>query len=235
MSAAKTVEPRCGRRPDLSFDRDDAARCRRKREGDVGPRHGKPAHHVRHGRLLGVLGFEEFEARGRGEKKIAHLDARARGERSRRKRALHAARHGQLPGLARALLSACEGKPRHGGDRGQGFAAEAERCDGVEIVARKLGGRVTLDGEQKIVRRHAFAVVGDDNEVAAAAFDGDLDAARACVDRVLDKLLDHARRPLDHLARGDAIDEAFGQAADRHDTPSFRYWRVRIFPCSTAG
>ncbi len=38
---------------------------------------------------------------------------------------------------------------------------------------------------------------------------------RARVDGVLDKLLHRARRPLDHLARGDAIDLDLAELADR--------------------
>ena len=44
----------------------------------------------------------------------------------------------------------------------------------------------------------------------AAAVGQDLDAVRAGIERVLDQLLDHARRPLDHLAGGDAVDDGFG-------------------------
>ena len=51
---------------------------------------------------------------------------------------------------------------------------------------------------------------------AAAAVGDDLDAARAGVERVLDQLLDDARRPLDHLAGGDAVDDGFGELADGH-------------------
>ena len=39
---------------------------------------------------------------------------------------------------------------------------------------------------------------------------------RAGIERVLDQLLDHARRALDHLAGGDAVDDAFGELADGH-------------------
>ena len=39
---------------------------------------------------------------------------------------------------------------------------------------------------------------------------------RAGVDGVFGEFLDHARRPLDHLAGGDAVDHVFGEAADGH-------------------
>ena len=41
----------------------------------------------------------------------------------------------------------------------------------------------------------------------------------AGVDRVLDQLLDDARRALDHLARGDAVDEVRRQLAYGHRGP----------------
>ncbi len=42
-----------------------------------------------------------------------------------------------------------------------------------------------------------------------------LDAARARVEAVLRQLLDDGSRPLDHLARGDLIDELTGKDANR--------------------
>ena len=47
-------------------------------------------------------------------------------------------------------------------------------------------------------------------------FDRDVDARRAGVKRVLDQLLDGGRRPLDHLAGGDAIDEKGIETANGH-------------------
>ena len=49
------------------------------------------------------------------------------------------------------------------------------------------------------------AVVRDPDQVLAAPLDRQVDAGGPGVDRVLEQLLDDARRPLDHLARGDLI------------------------------
>ena len=46
-------------------------------EGNVGPAHGEPAHHVAHRFRLGAIELQEFEPRRRRIKQIAHLDARA--------------------------------------------------------------------------------------------------------------------------------------------------------------
>ena len=105
---------------------------------------------------------------------------------------------------------------RHRADRRQSLTAEAERTDRDEIVVGELRGGVTLDRKRKIGARHAVAIVGDANEPPAAAVGEHIDAAGAGIERVLDEFLDHARRPLDHLARGDAVDNGLGQLADGH-------------------
>ena len=75
---------------------------------------------------------------------------------------------------------------------------------------------MALDGEHQIGLAHALAVVGDADEAAAAAVGEHVDAARAGIERVLDQFLDHARRTLDHLAGGDAVDDGFRKLADGH-------------------
>ena len=72
-------------------------------------------------------------------------------------------------------------------------------------------------------RIHAGAVIGDADEPKPPPASRDLDAARASIDRVLDQLLDDARRPLDDLTRGDAVDEVGGS------------WRIGIGRLSRAG
>ena len=59
---------------------------------------------------------------------------------------------------------------------------------------------------------------------AAALLQGDGDAVRAGVDGVLDQLLHRARRTLDHLARGDAVDQGRRQASDGEA----RSWRAQF-------
>ena len=66
---------------------------------------------------------------------------------------------------------------------------------------------VTDGGGRRLIR------VSDDG---AGMTHDDLDARCAGIERVLDELLDHARRALHHLARCDAVDDAFGKLADGH-------------------
>src|SRR5262245_39828774 len=79
-----------------------------------------------------------------------------------------------------------------------------------------------LDRERKIGARHAGAVVGDANEPPPAAVGHDLDTRRTGIERVLDQLLDRARRPLDHFAGGDAVDDGLGELTHGHGTSLIR-------------
>ena len=89
------------------------------------------------------------------------------------------------------------------------------RLADVVEAAVELGGAVPLDGEREVVAGDAAAVVGHPGQRDAAGGGDHLDPPGAGVDRVLDELLHHARRPLDHLARGDAVDHGFVETADR--------------------
>src|SRR4051812_21744139 len=75
---------------------------------------------------------------------------------------------------------------------------------------------MAFDRKREIGARHAGAIVGDADKPPPTAIRDDLDASRACVERILGQLLHHARRPLHHLAGGDAVDDGFGELADWH-------------------
>ena len=63
---------------------------------------------------------------------------------------------------------------------------------------------------------HPAAIVDDADEPPAAEFDHDIDAGRARVERILDEFLHDGGRPLDDLARRDAVDENRIEMTDRH-------------------
>ena len=75
---------------------------------------------------------------------------------------------------------------------------------------------MALDREREIGLGHAGAIVANADQAAAAAVSEHIDPARPGIERVFDKLLDHARRALDDLARRNAVDDRFGELADRH-------------------
>ena len=111
-----------------------------------------------------------------------------------------------------------EGQLRHGGDAGEGFAAEAEGLDAGEVVdGGQLAGAVAFDGEGDLVGRDAAAVVGDLDERLAALFDGDVNAAGAGVEGVVEELADDGGGALDDLAGGDLAADFRREAPDAHE------------------
>ena len=86
------------------------------------------------------------------------------------------------------------------------FAPEPERRDRRQVVRRPdLAGRVPLERQSRVLRRHPLAIVLDADEPLAAELGGDGDAPRARVEAVLDQLLDNGGRALDHLSGRDLI------------------------------
>ena len=75
---------------------------------------------------------------------------------------------------------------------------------------------MTLDRQRQVIAGNPAAVIGDPDERHSARRGRHLDTVGAGIERVLDQFLDHARRPLDHLAGGDAVDHVLAEAADRH-------------------
>ena len=73
---------------------------------------------------------------------------------------------------------------------------------------------MALEGKQRIVARHAAAVVGDLDEAAATGFDFDADACGAGVEGVLEKFLDDRGGAIDDLAGGDLVGDLVGENAN---------------------
>ena len=71
-----------------------------------------------------------------------------------------------------------------------------------------------FDGEPRVVRFHAVAIVFDTDLLLAAELDLNRQPACARIDGVLDELLDDRCRPLDDLAGGDLVREVCGKAMD---------------------
>ena len=182
----------------------------------------EPAHDLGAGLRFASVGLEEFQPRRRRREEIARLDARSPGMRGRTRRAFDAVLDAHLEGLRRAARAGADFEPRNRGDRRQRLAAKPQRRDRREIAVGNFRGGVTLDREREIVGVHAEAVVADPDQASPARLDRDVDARRAGVERVLDQLLDRRRRPLDHLARGDAVDQQRVEAANGHAPISAR-------------
>ncbi len=213
-------------------------------EGDLRMGHGEAVDRVLRMHQLGARRLHELEPRRGGEEQVAHLDAGALGMGGRLRRAFASGVDRDAPGRFGAARPRGDGETAHRADRGQCLAAEAERADMGEIVVGQLRGGVAFDRQGDFVGAHADAVVRDRDEAQAAVAQLDVDARGARVDGVLDQFLDAGRRPFDHLAGGDAVDQALGQQPDGHAVRvpfadcaaiSPRYWRASTLPSSTAG
>ena len=126
--------------------------------------------------------------------------------------------HGQGRGMQVVPAPRGQSEAGDGRDGGQGLSAKAQKADVEQVVGRKFRRRVPLDRERQVVRRHAVPVIGDADQFLAALGQHDLDTGRPGIERVFDQFLNHARRPFDHFAGGDAVGQSFGETADRHDS-----------------
>jgi len=192
------------------------AQVGREGDADLGRSHRQALDRVRRGQRLGPVGLEELEPRRRGGEQVARLDPRAEGRRARLDRAFDPVLDQEPEPMRRAGVAGADLQSRHRGDRGQRLAAEAERGDLHEVAVGNFRCRVPFDAEREIGFVQPMPVIDDPDEPAAAGLDRDLDRFRAGVERVLDQFLDRRRRPLDHLARCDAVDGQGIETANRH-------------------
>ena len=75
---------------------------------------------------------------------------------------------------------------------------------------------MTLHGQREIVLVHTATIVDDADQLAAAGFNGDVDARCAGVERVLHQLLHRSGGPLDDFTSRNAIDENGIETTNSH-------------------
>ena len=87
---------------------------------------------------------------------------------------------------------------------------------------------MSLERGDRILLRHARAVVTHLDHALATVFQNDLDRARTGVDRVLHELLHDGRRTLDDFSRRDLVDQVVGKDFDACRVRNGRgHWLVR--------
>jgi hypothetical protein len=176
----------------------------RQREGDPGARQRRRLEHLGHVSGLGPRRAQELSPRGHVEEQVRHLDARARAKPGRTDGGRGSRLDADLGARLHVVLARLELEPAHGRDTRQRLTAEAVRDDALEVgETRELARGVSLESARGVLRVHPDAVVGHHDARDAATLDLEVAARRLGVERVLDELLHHARRPLDHLARRD--------------------------------
>ena len=169
---------------------------------------------------LGRVGFQKCPPHRNVEEEVAYLHDGAR----RAAAALDGAGDPRLDhdfrsfgGVGLARLAA---DPGDLGNRRQRLAAEPEGADPAQVLnVRQLAGRVGLKRQDQVVGGHPQAVVGDPDQIFTPALDAHVNPRRTRVNGVFEQLLDHARRPLHHLARGDLVHYRLRQLTD-HSHPT---------------
>ena len=169
-------------------------------------RQRQPLHGRQQRRGLHRVTFHEFQACGRVIEQVAHDDRRsvraadlaALGHDARLE--MQARAEGRVGGLGHQVDA------RHGRDRRQRLAAEAQRVDGLQVLGgAELARRMAQKGRFGVVGRHAAAVVRDAQEGHAAVLQLDRDVLGPGVNGVLDQLLGGACRALHDLTGGDQV------------------------------
>src|SRR5688572_28972483 len=187
-----------------------------KPEADVGTRERDALEDLVAMRVLGRFGFEELATRRRVEIEILHLDARSRIVGCRRRLAYGAALGHDRPAMLRLTSPASQRQVGNGGDAGKRLAPKAEARDALEIIARRdLAGCMTCERELELFPGYPDTVITDLDEPSAAACRADVHLASARVEAVFEQLLQCGRRPFDHFARRDLVDQQIGKHVNR--------------------
>ena len=165
-------------------------------------------HHLETAAQLGFRRLEKFAAGRHVEKQRSHFETGSARKRARLD-AGDTPRFDPHPLPFSRLRRGDQLDPRHRRDRGQGFAAETEGADLLEIlVGADFARGVAIESEQGIVTIHARAVIADDDAPFATRLELHLDRTGTGIERVFDQLLDHRSRALHHLTSGDLADQA---------------------------
>ena len=191
-------------------------------ERNFGPDEGDALELLDDGPELGVVRLEELAPGGYVVKEVADGEVAAgrRGDGLRGSR-FDGARFDERAGFVFGAAG-FERDLGHGGDRGEGLAAETIGQDVLEIFGRgDLAGGVAREAEHGFVGRHAAAVVDDLDEGLAGVGHGHQDAFGAGVDGIFHQLLDHRGGAGDHLACGDQVRKALGKDL-QHQLTSIR-------------
>ena len=185
-------------------------------EAHLRPREGEILDRLDQMRGFGLLPAQEFSSRGGVEEEVPHFHHRPGRHPGR-----PVGQHGSTldldfpPGVG-LLFPGAQPEPGYRGDRGQRFAPEPERADGGQVIHRfDLAGGVTFEGEPRVLGAHPDAVVAHPDLGLPRALDAYGNVRGPGIDRVLDQLADHRRRPLDHLPGSDLVGHRRRQPMDR--------------------
>ena len=166
-----------------------------------------PDEHVDDVSSLGRVRLQKRAPDRRVEEQVADLEDRAGRTAARADRGRLAAFDRDLGALGRIGLARLTAQLRHLGDRGQRLAPEPQRGDPEQVLGLgKLARRMGLERQRQVFRGHPLPAIGHPDQILPPPLHRHVDPPRTRVDRVLQQFLHHARRPLDHLAGRNLVD-----------------------------
>ncbi|RMR93123.1 hypothetical protein ALP75_204559 [Pseudomonas syringae pv. actinidiae] len=176
-------------------------------KGDIETRQRHTLDHFVQVIEFGFLGLEKLPPCGRIEEQVAHFHRRAHRMRSRLHARIHVAPFGlDLPGLIGVAGARGQCQARHRADRRQRLTAKTQAHDPLKVFqVTNLAGRVSRQSQRQVVGGNSAAVIAHFQQLDAGLLDIDINASSARIEAVFQQLLDHRRRTLDHLARGDLV------------------------------
>src|SRR5690606_6283189 len=123
----------------------------------------------------------------------------------------------------------------HGGDAGQGLAAEAQGGDRFEVVEiGDLAGGVAAEGQGQIIGLDAGAIVPHPDQLDTPSVDVDVDAPGTGIQAVFHQFLDHRGGTLHHFAGGDLVGKAGAeQLYSWHGVPGLAQVEGILMRCPT--
>ena len=195
----------------------DVAAVVREREGDFGPGEGHALELLQDVAELHVVRLEELAAGGDVVEEVPDGEVGALGGGDFAGGDVFGTGEMDLHAHFVLLAAGPEDHIRDGGDGREGFPAEAEGGDLLQVLGGgDLGGGVALEAQHGVVRGHAAAVVDDLDEGAAGVGHRHGDLVGPRVHGVLHEFLHHGSGPLDDLSRGDHVRDVPGEYLQFH-------------------
>ena len=186
-------------------------------EAHIGPGHRQSPDHIEAGGIFAARAAQELAPRRNLAEQVLDPDPGSRRQGCRPFLDQGAMIDHTPPALARRTGPAFQRQPGDTGNRRQRLAPEAEGRDQLDMIVGQFGGGVAFQRQCHFCRAHPAAVVGHFDPAEPTLGQAHSDAARVRIDRVFDQFLERRRRPFDHFARGNAVDQVLGQAANlRH-------------------
>jgi hypothetical protein len=120
-----------------------------------------------------------------------------------------------LPRLIGIASAGRQGQARHGADGRQRLTTKPQAHHLFKVFqVTNLAGGVTGQSQRQVIGRNAAAIVAHPQQLDAALLHIDIDAFGTGVEAILQQLLDHRGRALDHFTGGNLVRQPRAEQLD---------------------